>query len=542
MCRASGVRAAWRRSVSGALAAATLCGACEEPTRAIVRPDGGVADAAGDASSARVGAEGDGDCARDRGGCSAFAECVSAGVGRRRCVCAPGLRVQSDQRSCEGTLLVSAGRNGRAVGAADGPRVAAGGRYVAFVSTGADLSDNIPVSAMNPAPQRCYLRDVVTARTVLISADADGALTGSVLGCAAPQVSVDGRLVAFLHSDAITPRDPCPSPSTAPGFMACVYVRPIASDLTVGAPRRVRFEQGAASPYDGEISGLHMSRDGRRFALVTRAALARGDDRQFDVYVYTEGDATPVAPASVTSLGVFPPWGGACGGNVRGGDFSGDGDRVVFSSMRRYVAADDDQVFDAYVRDLVTRTTELLPARRTAAAPRPTCTYSGAGAALSYDGRLALFFSDSERLDDTLAPGGFDVFLRDLDAPQEQRFTRLGVAPFIDPAGQLNDGLALSDDGRLAVVPSRRRLDMPTGSSLRPSSHLYLLDLSDRANPLRNARLLDADARGEPVDAEALAFDPTLTADGSAVAFRTNAALVAEDTNDLPDVYLRVLR
>jgi hypothetical protein len=510
-----------------------LLGACDEPSRALVR------DAAADVADAtppeRTGAPGAGDCAVRNGGCSTYARCEAAGGGTRRCVCAEGLRVMADQRSCEGLLLVSVARDGRAGGAAAGPRLAAGGRYVAFTSTAPDLPNDRPVPAASPAPLRCYLRDVVAGRTALLSADARGALPSAFPGCNAPQVSADGRLVAFLHVDAIAPDDPPPQP------VENVYVRAVSADLTVGSPRRLHFE--AAGPFDRNSNAMHMSRDGRRFALATRSPLARENDIELDVYVYTEG-ATPVEPASVNGLGRIPAWSGGCGGNVRLAGFSGDGEHLGFDSVRRYVAGDTDDVLDPHVRSLSARRTELLTPSLSGAGPRATCAYMGSGLALSYDGRFALFYSDNERFDAALTPGNPDVFLRNQEFPSGEpgRFTRLHVGPMPDPGGQFNEGVALSDDGRYAVVPSRRRLDLPAGAALRPAPDLYLLDLSDLSDPLRGARILDVDARGEPSDARDVLFDPSIAADGSAVSFVARTPLLPADTNELPDVYLRVLR
>jgi hypothetical protein len=522
------------RALSIGLALTALLAGCDAPSRAIVRSaDGG---AAADVVNVRMGAPEAGDCARNNGGCSAYAQCLPAGPGRRQCVCAPGLRVQADQRACEGLLLVSVARDGRAGGASSAPRIAARGRYVVFASEAADLPYDRPVPAATPAPQHCYLRDVVTGRTVLVSADARGALPSTPIGCSSPQVSADGRLVAFLHADVIAPDDrpvhPVPN----------VYVRPVSGDLAVGAPRRIRFD--AARPLDRESSAMYMSRDGRRFALATRSALAGEADNEHDVFVYTEGAAPAVVAASVDSTGRIPSFGAACGGNARPAGFSGDGEHLGFNSVRRYVSGDNDEVLDPHVRSLTEPRTELLTPSLSGTGPRATCAYVGAGLALSYDGRFALFYSDNARFDAALSPGNPDVFLRDRDVPvgEPGRFTRLRVAPMPDPGGQFNEGVALSDDGRFAVVPSRRRLDLPAGAALRLSPDLYLLDLSDLSDPLRGARLLDVDERGEPSDSGAVPFEPSITADGSAVSFVARTPLVPEDTNELPDVYLRVLR
>ena len=250
---------------------------------------------------------------------------------------------------------------------------------------------------------------------------------------------------------------------------------------------------------------------------------------------------------SVDAAGASPSYDPACGGNNELGPLSGDGNFVAFHGTRAYAPGDDDRRRDSYLRDLTVGRTELLSARRTAAPPARPCSYRGAGGiGLSYDARYAIFLSDNARVDDTLAPDEWDYFYRDRAYPIDdpRGLVRLRLGPLVLPTtlDQYRDLGALSDDGRVAAVVSYRRLDRPDVTDVAAARHLYVLDLSDPARPLRGAVIADVDAAGEPSASGALSFLASLAADGSAVAFVSNSPLLPGDGNTHPDVYLRVLR
>lgn len=530
-----------RRSLTLTLA---LLGACDEPGRAVVRDSS--TDTAGDAplpAPERVGMPSAGDCASDRGGCSAYARCEPAGAGARRCVCAEGLRVKADQRGCEGLLLVSATPAGRAgAGASTSPALAAAGRYVAFASDARDLPSGAALPVTSPRAIQCFVRDVVTGRTAWVSARSDGGVATVAAeggGCASPQLTADGRRVAFLAEGAIDLADPPTHP------VPHAYVRDLSDALAAGAPRRLRLD--LLRPLSEHTLALAMTRDGRRFAVASRARLVpAGGPAEYDVYLVTD-DPPAVTAVTVNALGAFPPYAAECGGNNDLGPFSGDGEFLAFHGPRAYTPDDDDQRRDSYLRDLRARRTELLSGRRTDARPSGPCSYRGAGGiALSFDARYAIFYSDNPRVDDTLARDDWDYFLRDRAFPigDERGLTRLHLGPLVLPEtlSQSRDLAGLSDDGRVAAVVSHRRLDRADVTDVSPSPHLYLLDLSDRAAPLRGAAIVDVDASGTPSAPASLPFNASLAADGSAVAFVSNTPLLPADTNTLPDVYLRVVR
>jgi len=512
-------------------AALPLLAACDEPSRALVR-DGAAADAPPDE---RTGPPDVGDCAARNGGCSTYARCEPAGAGRRRCVCVAGLRVKADGRSCEGLLLVSVTPGGRAGdGTSASAAVAATGRYVAFHSTAVDLPTDGPVARVTPPVSHGYLRDVVAGRTAWITARSDGGVAAG--GCGYPNVTDDGRRVAFACGGSFVLDDP--PPNGAPQG----YVREVSAALVPGPPRRLHLE--ASHPHEGGVLVVQMSRDGRRFAAWTTSRLTGEGPAQLDGFLYTE-DPPTVTAITVDSQQRFPPQFGGCDGNNDVHEFSGDGNFIGFHGPRRYSDDDDDFGRDSYIRDLRANVTELLPGRRTAAPPSAGCSNRGAGGvALSYDGRYALFFSDNRRLDETLTRGDWDFFLRDRAFPvrDPRGVRRLYVRPVVNPANpDIRDEAGLSDDARYAAVVSYRRLDLP-GAAGATAAHLYLLDLSDPSAPRPDAELVDVDARGELSASEGTVFEPDLAGDGSAVAFTAGSPLVPEDTNTHPDVYLRVFR
>jgi hypothetical protein len=412
---------------------------------------------------------------------------------------------------------------------------------VGFSSVVPELPTERALAPVTPPVLHCYLRDVLTGRTAWISARSDGGISteaAGVGGCATAQVSADGRRVAFLADGALDLQDPPPNP------VPNAYAREVSEALVAGPVRRLHLE--VRNPLDRSSLAIRMSRDGLRFAVQTRARLLPGSDNaDYDAYLFTE-NPPEVSAITVTNAGTFPPLAGECGGNNELSAFSGDGNFIGFHGPRSYAPDDTDQRRDSYLRSLTAHTTELLSGRRSAARPSGPCSYRGAGGlALSYDARYALFYSDNARLDDTLERDDWDFFLRDRAFPLEDArgLTRLHLGPLARPeALGVNDLAGLSDDGRLAAVVSYRRLDRPDVMDVGATRHLFVLDLTDPAEPLRDARLVDVDAAGDPSDQATLPFEAVLAGDGSAVAFVSNTPLVPEDGNTHPDVYLRVLR
>ncbi|MFO0624077.1 MAG: hypothetical protein U0325_00555 [Polyangiales bacterium] len=515
------------------IVAAVALAACGEPTRAVLRDAGPRSDAGAEpdvvdgGADPRAGAVQAGDCAVDHGGCSAYATCAAAGPGMRRCVCAPGLRVREDQRGCVGLLLASRDREGRASRGASGePHLAPDGRFVAFVSAAARLASEAPPPTLDaPATPQCYVRDLRTGRTVVVSTNSEGGYAEGG-ACTSPQLVGDGTAVAFLYPDA-------PLSLRAPrGNGLQVYTRSLGDGLRPGAPTWVPVDRNRPGVNSGMLGGLRISRDGARMVFATDGRLSTNDDdTQTDLYL------VQVATGAVTRVtqradGRVAPWAPCAGGNVGGWwTLSRDGSMVTFNSARTFVTADADMVRDPYLARVDLPQVVLLAERRFALNDAD-CHVLELGTALSGDGRWVLFQSDNPRFDDALSYREPDYYLRDLaqgdrgDAGLRALRLRPGLA----------DQPALSGDGRVAAVTSLTRIEDGGSGQRGMTPHLFRVELA--ATP--TLEVVDRDGSGRVLDVERGRFAPSMSDDARAIAFTTTAPLLPEDQNGDPDVYVRV--
>ncbi|MGR6920802.1 carboxypeptidase regulatory-like domain-containing protein [[Actinomadura] parvosata] len=249
---------------------------------------------------------------------------------------------------------------------------------------------------------------------------------------------------------------------------------------------------------------------------------------------------------------------------------SRDGRFVGFNSgATNLVPGDTNELSDAFVHDRQTGTTELLsvasdgtPADGPSGPPR-----------FSADGRFAVFDSDAADLVPGDTNGRTDVFLRDRQSGTTQRLsvTRDGTQvdgnsrePTISADGRYvafqSSADALTPGDANGVVDSYV-LDRQTGTLTRlavpfPDEETTGPVISAGGNAVAftngaglgelyvqvlgsgKSALVSATTGGQP--ARALSFAPTLTADGSRVAFYSDSPeLVAGDTNGRDDVFVR---
>lgn len=511
------------------LTAAILLAACNEPTRAVLRDAGADVASVRDAGPGdpRVGAAQPGDCAAAHGGCSAYATCEPAGSGLRRCVCAPGLRVRDDQRGCEGLLLASVDRDGRAgAGPTLDPQLAADGRFVTFVSSVPRLAtDVLPPALDAPATPQCYVRDLRTGRTAVVSADSEGGYASGG-ACVSPQLVADGSRVAFLYADAaLTLRAPR-------GRGLQVYSRALGASAQAGALTWHATDVNRPGVNGGAIGGLRINRSGSRFVVATDGRLATNDDdTQTDLYLL-EVTTGAVRRLTQRADGSVAPWVPCAGGNVGGWWwFSRDGNLATLNSARNFVGADLDAVRDPYLVRVDPPLVLLLASPRRQLADGD-CHVLELGTVVSGDGRWALFQSDNPRFDASLQYNEPDYYLRDLSAASGAASVR---ALHLRPG--LADQPALSGDGSVAMITGLTRVD-PDGDGQRGvTPHLYRVTLT--SDPVA-IELVDRTADGRVLDTERGRFVPSLSDDARAVAFVTSARLLPEDENDTSDVYVRV--
>jgi hypothetical protein len=211
-----------------------------------------------------------------------------------------------------------------------GPEISDNGRYVVFESE----ASNLVLNDANGNSLDVFVRDMVTGKTSLVSAAADG--TGGDSDSYWPTISDNGRFVAFNSAAAnLVTGD------TNGSWDA--FVR----DLALGVTTRVSVSgdatQGNDTSYQAEISG-----DGRRVAFFSFATnLVTGDTNgTWDVFVHDRVTGQTVR-ASVSSTG------------QQANDFSqlasldGHGNAVVYESgATNLVRPDVNRDTDAYLSPL----------------------------------------------------------------------------------------------------------------------------------------------------------------------------------------------
>lgn len=223
--------------------------------------------------------------------------------------------------------VTPAGRTGN--GGSWSPSVNSDGRYVAFLSSASDL---IPGDTNGSTD--VFVRDRQYGVTTRVSLAADGAeRIGDCLG--APDISADGRFVAFATEAALTPED-------TDGLVS-VYVR----DLELRTTRLVSVSTAGTSA-NAPAGGVTISGDGRYVAFTTRAGnLAGGDtDGRDDLYVRdTRASTTVLASRTDADPGAFT-W------DVWDGTISGDGMVSTFAATDLGPSAGDaNGAVDVFTRE-----------------------------------------------------------------------------------------------------------------------------------------------------------------------------------------------
>jgi Tol biopolymer transport system component len=245
----------------------------------------------------------------------------------------------------------------------------------------------------------------------------------------------------------------------------------------------------------------------------------------------------PVRAAEPAAANVLPAGGlvrvslASNGAEVRGityASLSADGRHVVFeSSAPDLVRGDTNDTPDVFVKDL-----------RTGVVRRASVSTGGAQAngpsyvpAVSADGRYVLFSSGASNLVRSDTNNAVDTFLRDIRTGRTSRVS-------VSARGVQGDGGSwsgcLSPNGRYASYASNASTLVPGPAN--EWGQVYVRDL--RTGRTTRASVSDT---GVLADAETTAGCPT--DDGRSVVFNSSSArLVAGDTNDAQDVFVRDLR
>ena len=207
---------------------------------------------------------------------------------------------------------------------------------------------------------------------------------------------------------------------------------------------------------------------------------------------------------------------------------SADGKRVAFTSRGALVGDDvDEESFpqDVFVRDRASATT-ILVSRKSGAAGTPSEVESDEPA-ISADGRHVAFASSAKLTGEKY----FDprVFVRDLDTETVQLVS-------VGDEGKAGDGKrspSISADGRFVAFQTRGDKVSPVDADARVD--VFVRDMTKRLT----VTVSRASGRlGVPADGPS--FDPSVSADGTLVAFDSHATnLSGADEDRFADVFLR---
>lgn len=461
------------------------------------------------------------------------------------------------------------------------PALDPSGRFVTFLSTGANLVTNALQGEFH-----VYLRDLVAGSTILLDVDSNGVGSGVSPGTV-PQLSADGGTVVF----------DCPDGSLFPNdrnHALDIVARDVAGGNTelisaAGDPSRSLSANGHSS-----LASSALSAHGRYIAFISGADdLVPNDtngctdvfvrDLAFGTNILVSGGTNGVAADALSTE--------AC--------MDGSGRYVAFTSTAdNLVSNDTNQTFDVFIRDLVLGTTILGSVSSNGVS-------SGNGPSgsplLSRNGRVLLFQSSAT----DLAPGtvkyhGPNLFLRDLGSgatyalssnsvscsamTPDGRFVALTWAnPGTAPQLGLWDSqagtfvytnaipgvfqLAISPDGRMIVYATNSELEVldwalntnwtispfvrgshpglkfssdgglmafsaPSGATLNAIRNVFVYDFQTLSRTLIS-RSVSGTAADGPSDS------PDITPDGRFVAYRSLASnLVPGMTNSAASILL----
>jgi Tol biopolymer transport system component len=285
-----------------------------------------------------------------------------------------------------------------------------------------------------------------------------------------------------------------------------------------------RATSGAAA--DGASASPSLSADGRLVAFASDADNLASPQLSGtrDVFVRDLGVGTTTLvsragpPAAVPGDSIsFEP------------SISADGGRVAFTSEASNLSDLDGIYADVFVRDLRAGTTALA-----SRADGP----AGSGAdgvsnqpAISADGRHVAFVSDADGLAPGAVPGVASVFVRDLALGTTTLASR---APNGDGADGGSSAPSISRDGRLVAFLSTAE---NLSSEDTAAQDVFVRDLVAGTTTLVSRA---TGATGAP--AGGLSLSPSISADGTRVAFATSSLNLSDEDADVAvDVFVRDL-
>jgi Tol biopolymer transport system component len=387
------------------------------------------------------------------------------------------------------------------------PAISGDGRYVAFWSSASTL-----VAGDTNGTSDVFVYDRSTGVTERVSVDSrerqsEGAEADGVLDTnfGRPAITPDGRYVAFASSATnLVKGDKNNSVD--------IFVR----DRLASTTERVNTV-GRRTVANAESSNPAISPDGRFIAFQSFADNLVAGDTNFTSDVFLrDRQADTIVRTSVTSAGE------QASNSSGSAAISADGRFVVFESNAELAGDTEDFAADVYLRDLQAGTTVGISTAGT-----ESVGHSGAPT-ITPDGRFVAFQS----WDDGLVTGddnnSYDIFVHDRTVGGLERVS-------VDSAGvQGNDwslAPAISDDGRFVAFQSFAD-NLVTGDANAD----YDVFIRDRqaATTVRASVRTDGSEGGLSL----ASYAPSLSADGTVVAFASEADLVPQDTGFPVDVFV----
>lgn len=458
------------------------------------------------------------------------------------------------------------------------PSISADGRWVAFLSTARNL-----VADQTEPPAKTgsdvFLHDRISGATVLVSHSLASPTATSARGAKSAVLSADGRWVAFVsESNDLVAGQPS-------GFLPPHL---FLFDRVSGATTPVNPAAFLDANIGGASHEVAISQDGRYIAFISGAAdLAPGQrdtNNQPDVFLWerttaktvlvshVSGSATTAGNAgsqalSMSADGRFVVFGGGAtdlapgdgnSGNVHlydrlsgdirrigpGGfpEISADGGTVLFFSADAHLAPgqiDTNGGVDAFLYDRAAGTTTLVSHAAglpTTAANGQSAAPFGAASLLSADGRYVAFLSNAGNLvpGQVVRPGYPDLFLYDRVSGTVVLANRSGSSP-TTPGTSQAEAPSISGDGRFVAFMSRASDQVPGQTDANDDEDVFLFDRNSGATTLVSA------ASGSPTTGDRHSYGPAISADGSQIAFQSEASNLQAGVTDLnhgPDVLL----
>jgi Tol biopolymer transport system component len=437
------------------------------------------------------------------------------------------------------------------------PVVSGNGRYVAFLSNGADL-----VAGVSPPGQNVFLHDLQTGTTSLASVGANG--QPLTFNADEPSLSDDARYVAWRArgDNNVANADNGEEQAWVRDRTSGVTVR--ASEAVGGGPSNSRINQprlsgnGRVVGFTSQASNLHASHPGGFAAwayvrdLDSGVTHAVGRNAALDIVQVHIGQPVSLSADGLRAIyrrsDIDQLWmhdrgantaqvvGRASNGTtaiVDNARISADGGSVVFESDSPLLVAIGD-LDRAGKKDVFRhRVADQSTDRRSRIAGEGQFAFAGTDgyftsyAAASADGRLVAFTSHAHNLVAGGTTNYSEVWLRDLSSGEIYRINENASG---DPGnGDGGDGVvAISANGRYVAFTATSTNLVATPMS--PASRLYVKD-----RDTGEVRLVSYDVNGSP-------FSPVrgtvaMSADGMTIVYATEQPVVFGGGNGLEQIY-----